>query len=201
MKDLWSRADTTGFKTMIIEKLNDEGIMNDCYTITGPSLLTAELKKLIIQNLKTALWLACLSIAGILIIYYRNLKFFILSILPLMIGCSVLMGIMVIFHIDFNFFNIIVLPMIVGIGIDDGVHLTNSYRRAHQGDLAKGITKTGRAIVLTSLTTIAGFGSISLAHYPGLQSMGYVAIIGITACLIASVVALPVVFSLIGSKN
>jgi predicted RND superfamily exporter protein len=201
LKDLWSRADTTGFKKIIAEKLQDEGITDDHYIITGPSLLTGELKKLIIQNLKTALWLACLSIAGILIIYYRNLKFLILSILPLMIGCSVLLGFMVIFRIDFNFFNIIVLPMIVGIGIDDGVHLTNTFRRAQHGDLVKGISKTGRAVVLTSLTTIAGFGSISLAHYPGLQSMGYVAIIGITACLIASVIALPVVFSLIESKS
>jgi hypothetical protein len=118
-----------------------------------------------------------------------------------MIGCSVLVGFMVIFRIDFNFFNIIVLPMIIGIGIDDGVHLTNTFRRVQHGNLVKGITKTGRAVVLTSLTTIAGFGSISLAHYPGLQSMGYVAIIGITACLIASVIALPVAFSLIGSKS
>ncbi|MBN2516530.1 MAG: MMPL family transporter [Deltaproteobacteria bacterium] len=201
LKDLWSRADTTGFKTMIVEKLKDEGITDDHYIITGPSLLTGELKKLIIQNLHAALWLACLSIAGILIVYYRNLKFFILSILPLMIGSSVLIGIMVIFRIDFNFFNIIVLPMIVGIGIDDGVHLTNTFRQTHHGDLVEGITKTGRAVVLTSLTTIAGFGSISLAHYPGLQSMGYVAVIGIAACLIASVVALPVVFNLIGPKS
>jgi predicted RND superfamily exporter protein len=201
LKDLWSRADTSGFKKIIVEKLRGEGITDDHYIITGPSILTGELKKLIIQNLKAALLLACLSIAGILIIYYRNLKFFILSILPLMIGCSFLMGIMVIFRIDFNFFNIIVLPMILGIGIDDGVHLTNTFRQARHGDLVKGITTTGRAVVLTSLTTIAGFGSISLAHYPGLQSMGYVAIIGITACLIASVVVLPVVFNLIGSKS
>jgi predicted RND superfamily exporter protein len=201
LQDLWSQADTSGFKKMIVEKLKNEGITDDHYIITGPSLLTGELKKLIIQNLKAALWLACLSIAGILIIYYRNPKFFILSILPLMIGCSVLLGFMVIFRIDFNFFNIIVLPMIVGIGIDDGVHLTNTFRQAQDGDLVKGITKTGRAVVLTSLTTIAGFGSISLAHYPGLQSMGYVAVIGITACLFASVVALPAVFNLIRSKK
>jgi predicted RND superfamily exporter protein len=201
LKDLWLQADTTGFKSMIVERLKEEGLTDDQYILTGPSLLTGELKTLIIQNLHAALWLACLSIAGILIVYYRNLKFFILSILPLIIGCSVLIGIMVIFRIDFNFFNIIVLPMIVGIGIDDGVHLTNTFRNAHNGDLVNGITKTGRAVVLTSLTTIAGFGSLSLAHYPGLQSMGYIAVIGITACLIASVVTLPVVFILIVSKR
>jgi len=33
----------------------------------------------------------------------------------------------------------------------------------------------GRAVVLTSLTTLVGFDSIALSYYPGLRSMRYVA--------------------------
>ena len=65
-----------------------------------------------------------------------------------------------------------VLPMIIGIGIDDGVHFTNTFRWSDSQGLQKGLFQTSRAVVLTSLTTMVGFGSIALSHYPGLKSMG-----------------------------
>jgi len=138
-----------------------------------------------------------LSIVVVLLIYYRSLKLLVLSTLPLTIGLATLSGMMVIFRFDFNFFNLIVVPMIVGIGIDDGVHFTNTFRRLNHFDMSKGMSQTGRAVVLTSLTTMVGFGSIALSHYPGLKSMGYVAIIGISACLFASVIVLPAIFAII----
>jgi predicted RND superfamily exporter protein len=91
--------------------------------------------------------------------------------------------------------------MIVGIGIDDGVHLVNAFRQAKNAALLKGISQTGRAVILTSLTTLVGFGSISLSHYPGLRSMGYVACIGISTCLFASIIVLPAIFHIISSRS
>ena len=108
---------------------------------------------------------------------------------------------MVIFHLDFNFLNFIVLPMIIGIGIDDGVHLTNTFSHTKNAHMLEGVCQTGRAVVLTSLTTLVGFGSIALSHYPGLRSMGYVACIGIGACLFVSILVLPAIFSIISGRS
>jgi len=196
-KDLWSRADTAQFKEMIVRKLEKEGIKRESYNMTGANLLAGDLKELIIQNMRSSLWLAALSAIFVLLIYYRRLKYLVLSTLPVFIGLVILFGVMVIFRFDFNFFNLIVLPMIIGIGIDDGVHLTNTFRRVPRVDLLDAMSQTGRAVVLTSFTTLVGFGSLSLSHYPGLKSMGYVAIIGISACLFASIIVLPAIFSVI----
>jgi len=198
--DLWLRADTARFKEMLIGKLEQSNITRRHYVLTGPNLLTGELKGLIIENLKSALWLAGISILAVLLIYYRSFKLVLFSLTPLLVGLASLAGIMAIFGLDFNFINLIVIPMIVGIGIDDGVHFTNTYRQSDHGDIAGGMFHTGRAVVLTSLTTIVGFGSISLSHYPGLKSMGYVAIIGISACMIASIIVLPAIFSVIRGR-
>lgn len=199
--DLWSRADTVRFKEVIVNKLEQSGITRRHYFLTGPNLLTGELKVLIIENLKSALWLAGLSILVVLLIYYRSFKLVFFSITPLLIGLASLFGIMTIFGLDFNFINLIIIPMIVGIGIDDGVHFTNTYRQSDHLNIGEGMFKTGRAVVLTSLTTMVGFGSISLSHYPGLKSMGYVAIISISACMIASIIVLPAIFSIIQHPN
>lgn len=200
-KDLWSRSETFQFKEMITRTLEEKGIKENSYLLTGPNLLTGDLKDLIISNLKSSLLFASLSIIAVLIIYYRSLKLVLLAITPLLIGLASLAGIMSIFGLDFNFLNLIVIPMIVGIGIDDGVHFTNTFRQSDHGNISEGMFQTGRAVVLTSLTTILGFGSIILSHYPGLKSMGYVAIIGISACMIASITVLPAIFAVVSRSK
>ncbi|GAI85098.1 unnamed protein product, partial [marine sediment metagenome] len=196
-KDLWSTADTKELKEMIMRKLRDKGIEKDYYKLTGANLLTGDLKEIIIKNLKSSMWLAGLIIVLVLLIYYRSLKLLALSTFPLIVGLATLSGIMVIFNLDFNFLNVIALTMIIGIGIDDGVHLANTFSHTKNVNMLEGVSQTGRAVILTSLTTLVGFGSIALSHYPGLRSMGYVACIGISACLFASVIVLPAIFSII----
>jgi hypothetical protein len=200
-KDLWSRSETFQFKEMIIRTLEEGGIKKNRYLLTGPNLLTGDLKELIINNLQSSLLFASLSIIAVLIIYYRSLKLVLFSITPLLIGLASLAGIMAMLGLDFNFLNLIVIPMIVGIGIDDGVHFTNTFCQSDHLNRSEKMFQTGRAVVLTSLTTIIGFGSITLSHYPGLKSMGYVAIIGISACMIASIVVLPAIFAVVSRSK
>jgi len=200
-KDLWSRASTRQLKEEIIQQLDERGINRNGLILTGASLLTGDLKDLIINNLKSSLWMASLVIILILTIYYRRLKLITLAILPLVIGLGLTVGVMALLRIDFNFFNLIVLPMVVGIGIDDGVHLTNTFCRSRSDEMLLSMSRTARAVVLTSLTTVAGFGSISLSHYPGLRSMGYVAIIGVSACLLTSIAILPPILSIMKASS
>lgn len=199
--DLWSRSDTSRFKEMIIRKLAESGVKKSSYQLTGQNLLTGELKGLIINNLKSSLWLAGLGIIAVLIIYYRSLKLVLFSITPILIGLAFLAGIMPVLGLEFNFINLIVIPMIVGIGIDDGVHFTNTYCKSEHLNISETMYQTGRAVILTSLTTLVGFGSIALSHYPGLRSMGYVAVLGIGACMFASIIVLPAIFSMMRNKN
>jgi predicted RND superfamily exporter protein len=200
-RDLWLRNDVRQFKAMIARKLEDKGLAADRYFLTGVNLLTGDLKDLILNNLKTSLGLAGISILVVLLLYYRNVSDLMLSLLPLMVGLAVLSGLMALMRIDYNFLNIMILPMIVGIGLDDGVHFTNTYRQSNAADRPLAIYRTGRAVVLTSLTTLVGFGSIALSHYPGLQSMGYVSVLGIGACLAASLIVLPAVFEILSASG
>jgi uncharacterized protein len=194
--DLWSYGDATLFTDQIIQNLTKAGVDPASYHLTGANILTGQLKALILQNLKTSLGLAILCIMVVLWVYFRNIRDLFFSVLPLMVGMSILMGLMSLFQIKFNFLNIMVIPMIIGIGIDDGVHFANTYRYPDYHSPLRGWFQTGRAVVLTSLTTIAGFGSIILSHYPGLKSMGIVAVIGIAGCLFGSIVLMPAIFEL-----
>ena len=50
---------------------------------------------------------------------------------------------------------------------------------------------TGTAISLSAVTTQVGFGTLALSTTQGLAFVGVVALVGITACLVASLCTLP----------
>jgi len=108
-------------------------------------------------------------------------------------------GFMAMFDIDLNPLNLVVLPLILGIGVDDGIHVVHDYRRqiarGNRNYAPSGETITG--VMLTSLTTIVGFGSLLIAGHQGLVSVGLVMAVGVTSCLLVALIPLPALLTLV----
>jgi predicted RND superfamily exporter protein len=121
-----------------------------------------------------------------------------LAMIPLLAGGIWMVGLMKTFGMMFTFVNVMGIPMIVGIGIDDGVHLLHRYRVEGLLQTPIVLKSTGKAILLTSLTTMVGFGSLTLAEYRGFVSLGSLLVLGVFACFITTVLLLP---SIIGIKT
>ena len=134
----------------------------------------------------------------ILLIDFRNLRHALFAALPLVIGMVWTLGAMRLLGLDFNFANLVAVPLIVGVGIDNGVHVMHRIRLEGEAGIDVVLRHTGRAILIASLTTMIGFGSLSLASHRGLESLGLLLLIGVGSCLIASVVVLPNLLVLTG---
>jgi len=101
---------------------------------------------------------------------------------------------MALLGIELNFMNIFVTTMIIDIGVDYGLHVVHRYREtAGRGAAATraGLVETGNAIVVAALSTVAGFGSLVFSHYPGLRSIGVVAILGAVFTALVAITVLP----------
>ena len=83
-----------------------------------------------------------------------------------------------------------IAPLILGIGVDDGVHMLHAWRRA-EGRFDEVYSRTGTAIVATTVTTVAAFGAFCVSSTPALFQFGWQAVVGLTFCLIGSLVLLP----------
>ena len=111
-----------------------------------------------------------------------------------MIGIIWMLGAMGWLGLPMNFMNIFVSTMIIGIGVDYGVHMVHRHREFSDKSGARrrgGLVETGKAITLAALSTIVGFGSLSQSHFPGLSSMGKVAILGALSTCIVAITVLP----------
>lgn len=95
--------------------------------------------------------------------------------------------------------NLIVTPLIFGIGVDYGVYIVA--RARERGSVPEAVCYAGRAVVVTALTTIAGFGFLGLSRYPALATMGLLAGFGLLLCLALSILLLPALLQLLPGRQ
>ena len=153
---------------------------------------------------RDGLWATVLTIFIVILLLwidFRSLRMALLGIIPLLVGGIWMVGILKSLGMTLNFINVMGLPMIVGIGIDDGVHLLHRYKYEGFNKTPLVLKSTGKAILLTSLTTMAGFGSLMLGTYRGFASLGMLLAIGVAACFLTTVLFLPAIIGLTQRKK
>ncbi|MGV3605256.1 MAG: MMPL family transporter [Planctomycetaceae bacterium] len=157
--------------------------------ITGHPIQTFYASQHMQQSYIQAGLYALVAVAVLIFIDFRSIGYTLLAMLPLAVGFAQLCGAIGWLNIPFNPANMIVLPLILGIGVDDGVHLVHEFRR--QRGRFRLTDSTATAVILTSTTTMASFGSMILARHQGLRSLGQVLCLGVLACLFCSIALFP----------
>jgi len=121
---------------------------------------------------------------------FGSISHLVLALIPLVVGGAWTLGLMVLFRVNFNLANLIILPFIVGYGIINGLQIVKRYQQ--DGGTGPIIANsTGRAVFLSTTTTIAGFGSLMVANHRGIFSLGFLLSVGVGSVLLASLVVLP----------
>lgn len=162
--------------------------------ITGHPVQTFYASRQMQQSYLHAGVYAFMTMLIAVLIDLRRVRWSLLCVLPMLLGIVQTFGILGWLGIPLNAANLIVLPLIFGIGIDDGVHLMHD--RLTQPGRYRLNNSTFVAVLLTSVTTMVGFGSLMLAQHQGLRSLGQVLTIGVFCCLVSSTMMLPAWFVL-----
>jgi hypothetical protein len=162
-------------------------------SVTGTNVVSAELRRIVWGDAARA---AAIGIVVVFALMWADLGGplrALLALLPLSLGLLWMLGLMALVGVRINFMNIFVLTMVIGIGVDYGVHLLHRFYES--GGHVEAVAGTARAVAVAAVTTVVGFGSLVLSHFPGLRSMGIAAILGALCTAIASITVLPVALS------
>jgi predicted RND superfamily exporter protein len=125
---------------------------------------------------------------------FRNPLHALMAMIPLAAGVFWMVGLMSLTGLKLTVMNIMGFPMILGIGIDDGVHIMHRWRHEGRGKIGTIFASTGKAILLTSLTTMLAFGSLVFSIWRGFGQLGSALFIGVGACFLTTVFILPGIF-------
>ncbi|UFS71356.1 MMPL family transporter [Geomonas sp. RF6] len=167
---------------------------------TGEPVMVYESMTIMRDAYQRAFLYAFGAIVLILLVAFRSVKFAVIGLIPLVVGVLFMVAGMYICGISFNSANIIVMPLVLGIAVDSGIYMINRYRR-EEGSAGSVVTSsTGVGVFLNTLTIMASFGALMVAHHQGVFSIGAVMSLGMVACQIAFMVTLPAVLTLSGRK-
>lgn len=161
------------------------------YHAGSTALVAADMLRLMRREAPLMVALTIVLIALLKLLLLRSFRYAFLAMLPLLAGFLCTFGLMVLFGIKLNFYNLVVLPAILGIGDDAGMHVVHRYLEEGAGSIRRVLRSTGEHIAICVLTTAVGFAGLLLSFYPGMRSIGVLAVLGIGTTLIAALVLLP----------
>jgi uncharacterized protein len=163
--------------------------------VTGTPVQLYEYTSLLKESYQRAAWYALGAIAILVLLHFRSIPATILALLPVAVGTVWMVGVMGLLGIHFNPANIMTLPLVIGIGVTNGIHILNRFgEERNPSILAK---STGKAVLVSALTTMAGFGSLIPAQHQGIASLGMIMATGVAACVLAGLTFLPVLLTLL----
>ena len=143
------------------------------------------------------LFLSFLAVSALLYLDFRSLRLTFLCLIPVILASLWTLGIMGLWGLHLNFMNLIVFSMVLGIAVDYGLHVLHRLQEGPKEGWTEGLVRVSRGVMLAALTTLFAFGSLVVSRYPGLQSMGAVALMGIGFSALLALTLVPCLFSLL----
>ncbi|MGA3112830.1 MAG: MMPL family transporter [Syntrophobacteraceae bacterium] len=137
---------------------------------------------------------ALIAISVLLAFTFRSLRLMLISLIPLVAGTIWTVGIMAAAGFDFNLANSIFMPLVVGAGVEYGVIILQRWREGPAG-YGRLPFSTGKGVILASLTTTIGFGTLMISNHRGIFSLGFVAWAGSICVVVAALFILPAILS------
>ena len=189
-RDVWQRENQKDF----IEQLKP------VYpAVTGTPVQLYHYTELLKLSYEEAARYSLIAIVILVLFHFRSPLCVALALVPVAVGFLWLGGLMGAFDVPLNPANIMTLPLVLGIGVTNGIHILNRYAEEQTPNILA--RSTGKAVLVSGLTAIAGFGSLILAKHQGIQSLGYVMAGGLATCMIAGLTFLPALLNLLNRSS
>lgn len=159
--------------------------------VTGTDLVSHELLTAVRSSAIFGIGIGSLLVLALLLIQFRSLAAVGVALGPVLFGTTAMLGTMTLVGMKFNFMNILVLVTIIGMGCDYGLHLRHRCAEVAREQQETTFVQAGRSILLSALTTIAGFGSLAFTDYGAMSSIGWAANFGIFYTALAALLLVP----------
>ena len=96
-----------------------------------------------------------------------------------------------------TFLDFVALPITLGLGVDYTINLVHDRRVAAGPGAAEAVLRSnGSAVLVCSLTTIIGYGSLLVSDNQAIRAFGTASLVGEVCCLVTAMIVAPAVLGL-----
>jgi uncharacterized protein len=158
----------------------------------------AELRDIALKDLARSCALAAVLIGAVVLISFRGrLRDALLAAVPLALGSVWAFGLWGALGLPIDLLCAFTVPLLLGTGTTLGANSVH-WKRLHPEQGVRGAAEEmGLGLLLATLTTVIGFGSLAGSRVPGLRHAGLLVALGLTGALLATVLVLPALEALL----
>ena len=171
-------------------------------TVSGGPVIIEAFNRATIKDVYLFIVALLLAIACFLWISFRRMAGVILPMLIINFSLFSTLGLMALLDVPIKLPTTVIPAFLLVVGVCDAVHILAIFFRRFDLDGNKedavvyAFGHSGFAIVLTSLTTIAGLWSFTFAELSAIAEIGYFAAAGVTLALFYTIIMLPALLAL-----
>jgi len=163
---------------------------------TGIVAMYKETVKWTMERIVNVVPLSLFLIALVIYVFHRSIKAVIISISTVFFSISLTFGTIGLLPVLFTPQVIAVIPLLASLGVAYSLHIISHYaeeitKRPPQAALKRIISTTGRAILISAVTTMVGFASLLTSSMPPVANIGLAFLIGMTYCFFSSMILAP----------
>ena len=184
----------------ILEKTKDviehRGTFYSEMTITGTVAMQKAIQDISMEYFRLVLPIIILMISAVLFFFHRSLRGIIITLMPIAYAIILTFGLLGAVTPEMTLLAIAVVALLLGLGVDYSIHIMNRFAEENStGDevdrMEKLLKSTGKAILLSSVTTVIGFGSLMISSMTPMITFGFACAVGILFCFICSIILAP----------
>lgn len=165
-------------------------------TITGTVAMQKAIQQKSMQNMVIIFPFAIVFVSIVLFIFNRNLKGVLIAFIPPAFALASTFGILGIFAPELTLISVAIIALLIGLGVDYSIHLMNRLGE-EKGILddvdrvEKILRSTGKAVLLSTITTVIGFASLMISNMSPMVTFGFGCAVGILFCFISAIIVVP----------
>jgi predicted RND superfamily exporter protein len=190
--DEWNGRDLIRFAGAVRELHLPDG---ETVTTSGKSVIFADIFAAIENDggMVTAIALAGLFVMVVLVVGPNRRAAAVMG--ATILGALTMVAVCALVGIRVNFLDFIALPITLGLGIDYAINIAHRSHHEDDGDAVETMKTSGSAVLVCSLTTIIGYGSLLVSENLAIRGFGLASLIGEVTCVLAALAVVPAIIA------
>ncbi|MDG6218741.1 MAG: MMPL family transporter [Candidatus Thermoplasmatota archaeon] len=198
-------ADYETIQSNIERAIDQRGTFFSTMTVTGTIAMQNAIQRTTMQYFQIIFIIAITLVSLVLFIFHRTIKGIIIALFPTAYSIALTFGVLGAIQPQLTILSVSIVALLLGLGVDYSVHLMNRFAEEQHGDTIEKtayiLSSTGKAIMLSTITTMIGFGSLMISSMTPIVLFGFGCAIGIFFVFLSTIILTPSLSTLLRFKK
>ena len=169
--------------------------VNTQMTLIGSLPQNVAMEERSLRNMAIIFPLAIIFVSIVLFFFHRTMKGLIIAFLPPAFAIILTFGVLGVVAPELTMLSIAIVALLIGLGVDYSIHLMNRLLEEREQDVVTKVENvlktTGKAVLLSTITTMVGFGSLMISTMSPMINFGFGCTLGIFFAFLSATILVP----------